>query len=134
MERLATGNHPAEGVTVSVDQHLTAMTDAEGHFRFPEVAEGRHTVALALHELPAEFEVGKNAEVALLVLPSKPSRAELDVVRLGTIQGKVTGPKDVVVEGIVIPNDAGRAIHHPGCGRQFHLLQHARRHLYDCRG
>jgi hypothetical protein len=102
MERLAAGNYPAEGVTVNIDQTLTAMTDADGHFRFPEVPEGRHKVAIALHELPAEFDVGKNTESTLLVFPSKPSRADLDVVRLGTIQGKVTGPKGVTVEEIVI--------------------------------
>jgi len=102
MERLAAGNYPAEGVTVSIDQALTAMTDADGHFRFPSVAEGRHRVALALHELPAEFDVGKNTESALLVVPSKLSRADFDVIRLATLRGRVTGPKGVGVAGIVI--------------------------------
>src|SRR5207244_3801162 len=62
MDRLAGGNHPAEGVTLSIDQALTAMTDADGHFRFPEVPEGSRRVVLALHELPAEFEAGKSTE------------------------------------------------------------------------
>lgn len=102
MERLTAGNRPAEGVTVSIDQSLTSITDSEGRFRFAEVAEGPHKVVLAIHELPAEFEAGTNAEFALVVSPGKLSRADLDVIRLGTIQGTVSGPKDVPLQGIVI--------------------------------
>jgi len=41
MELLPAGNYPAAGVTMSIDQVLTAITDADRHFRFPSVAEGR---------------------------------------------------------------------------------------------
>jgi hypothetical protein len=102
MERLPAGNNPAEGVTVSIDQSRTAVTDADGHFRFPDVAEGRHEVTLALHELPAEFDAGKNTQSALLVRPSKLSRVDLDVVRLSFIEGTVTGPASVPTEGVII--------------------------------
>ena len=102
MERLADGNHPAEGVTLNIDQALIAMTDAEGHFRFPEVPEGSRKVALALHELPAEFDAGKITENAAVVLPGKVTRTDFDVIRLGSVQGKIKGPKGVAVDGIVI--------------------------------
>jgi hypothetical protein len=101
MERLAEGNRPAEGVSVSIDGRAV-ITDAEGHFRFTDVPEGAHKVALALHELPAEFDPGKSTESMVLVHPDKLSRAELDVIRLAFIRGKVTAPKDVPVESIVI--------------------------------
>jgi hypothetical protein len=98
----AEGNYPAEGVTLSIDRGQTAVTDADGHYYFPGVPEGTRTVALAVHELPAEFEVGTNIESALLVLPSKSSHTDFSVVRLVTIQGKLSGPKDVPVDVVVI--------------------------------
>jgi hypothetical protein len=102
MERLADGNHPAEGVTLNIDQAFTAMTDADGHFRFPDVPEGSRKVALALHELPAEFDVGKITASPAVVLPGKVTRTDFDVVRLGSVQGKINGPKDVAVDAIII--------------------------------
>jgi hypothetical protein len=107
MEHLADGNYPAEGVTVSVDQSRTALTDADGHFRLADVPEGPHRIALAVHELPAEFEVGKNIESALIVQPGKLSRADFDVVRLSSLGGRLTGPKDVPVDGIVVRMQPG---------------------------
>jgi hypothetical protein len=101
MERLAEGNRPAEGVSVNIDGRAVS-TDAEGRFRFPDVPEGAHRVALALHELPAEFDPGKNIESTVMVHANKLSRADLDVIRLAFIQGKVTAPKDVPLDNVVI--------------------------------
>jgi hypothetical protein len=119
MDRVAAGNYPAEGVTVSIDQSFTTTTDADGHFRFTEVPEGRHKVALAVHDLPAAFDMGKNVESVLLVLPSKVSRADFDLVRLATIQGRVKGPKDVVQEGIVIRMQPGEQYTTPDAEGNF---------------
>jgi hypothetical protein len=119
LERLAAANFPAEGVTVVVDHAATAITDADGHFRFPEVAEGSHNVALALHELPAEFDVGKTSESAVLVLPSRLSRADFDVVRLGSIRGMVTGTKGVAVEEIVVRMSPGEQYTTPDAEGHF---------------
>jgi hypothetical protein len=102
MERLIEGNRPAEGVPVSLDQSRTVITNAEGRFHFSEVPEGAHNVALALRELPAEFDPGPIKERTVAVYPSKLARGDLDIVRLAFIQGKVTGPPDVPVENIVI--------------------------------
>jgi hypothetical protein len=101
MERLADGNQPAEGVSVIIDGRAV-VTDADGRFQFPDVPEGTRKVLLALHELPAEFDPGKVIEIEVLVRPDKRSRADLDVIRLGLIEGKVTGPPDVSVEDAVI--------------------------------
>jgi hypothetical protein len=101
MVRLAEGNRPAEGVPVSIEGR-TVSTDAEGRFRFPDVAEGARKVELALRELPAEFDPGKVTVNTVLVRPGKLSRADLDVMRLTFIQGRMTAPTDVPVDGIVI--------------------------------
>jgi hypothetical protein len=101
-ERISGGDQPAEGVTVTIDQGRAAMTDANGRYRFAEVPEGPHKVALALHELPAEFEAGKIIESAFMVLPAKTARADLEVIRLALIQGTVRGPKDESLEKIIV--------------------------------
>jgi len=80
----------------------TVVTDGDGRFHFPEVPEGSHRVALALRELPADFDPGPIQETTVAVYPSKLARGELDVIRLAFIQGKVTGPPDVPVDTIVI--------------------------------
>lgn len=121
MERLASGNQPAEGVTVSIDEALTAVTDADGHFRFPQVAEGRHKVGLALHELPAEFDVGKTIESSLVVLAGKPTRADLDVVRLGTIRGAIKALKKTELEGIVVRMQPGERYTTPDADGSFYF-------------
>jgi hypothetical protein len=107
MERLSASNRPADGVPVMLDQDRTVNTDADGRFRFAAVAEGSHKVELALRELPAEFDPGKNVGNTVLVYANKLSRADFDVIRLDSIQGKVAGPKDVAVESIVIRMSPG---------------------------
>jgi hypothetical protein len=101
MERLAEGNRPAEGVSVKLEGRI-AITDPEGRFSFPDIPEGVHKVELALHELPAEFDLGKTIELTVLVNPSKTSRADLDVIRLAVVHGQLHGPKDVPPDNIVI--------------------------------
>jgi len=102
MERLIAGNRPAEGVPVSLDGSRTAVTGADGRFHFSEVPEGAHNVGLALLELPADFDPGPNKEKGVVVYPNKLARSDLDVIRLVSLQGKVSGPPDVPVENIVI--------------------------------
>ncbi len=121
MERLADGNRPAEGVTVSIEQFGVAVTGADGHFRFPEVPEGPHKIALALHELPAEFDVGNTIESALLVFPGKLSRSDFDVVRLTSVRGTLAGPKGVPVEEIVVRMLPGEHYTTPDSDGVFHF-------------
>jgi TonB family protein len=45
------GGEPLVGVTVSLDDGTSAVTDATGHFGFPEVTPGRHRVLLARDDL-----------------------------------------------------------------------------------
>jgi len=71
------------------------------------VPEGSHRVALALRELPADFDPGPIKETTVAVYPGKLARGDLDVIRLAFIQGKVTGPPDVPVDRIVIRMSPG---------------------------
>jgi len=102
MERRSGGDIPAEGVPVILDRGIPVATDAEGRFRFVGVAEGAHKVELALRELPTDFDPGAVTESSVLVSSGKLSRADFDVIRLTSIQGTLSGPKDVPLDNIVI--------------------------------
>lgn len=93
---------PAEGVAVMLDQARTVQTDSTGRFRFADVPEGAHRVALALRELPAEFDPGKVTEAATLVESRRIARAELGVVRLAALEGRVLAPEGNATDGVVI--------------------------------
>ena len=73
---------------MSLDQSRTVITNAEGRFHFPDVPEGSHNVALALRELPAEFDPGPIKESTVAVYPNKLARSDLDVIRLAFIPGQ----------------------------------------------
>jgi hypothetical protein len=119
MQRLLDGNQPAEGVPVSLDRNRTVLTDAEGHFHFPEVAEGSHSVALDMLQLPADFDPGPVRETTVAVYPSKVARGDLDVIRLAFIQGKATGPPGVPVNGIVVRIEASERYTTPDSDGNF---------------
>jgi predicted porin len=91
-EILMDGKRPVAGIPVSLDDSKTVMTGEDGRFRLTEVPEGLHKVTVE-NELPAEFDPGPQPSRTLQVLPRRTARAELNVVRLLSFQGKVNGPK-----------------------------------------
>ncbi len=101
-ERNMSGNRPAEGVAVELDAVRTAVTDASGRYRFAEVPEGGHKVALAMRELPADYNPGLTTEVTLLVKPRQISRADFDVVRLSQLTGKIAASGAVKPENVLV--------------------------------
>ena len=103
-------NRWAEGIPIAIDSSRIATTDNAGRFRFENVPEGAHQIAIALESLPAEFDPGKNREATIVVKPGKAVRADFDVVVVGfAVQGTVTGPKDVSLESILVRlNPVGR--------------------------
>src|SRR4029077_959143 len=96
------GRSLAAGIPVSLDGHRTAMTSADGHYLFSEVAEGQHEVALSAGELPAEYDAGPKGATRLLVQPRRAARADFEVLPLGTIEGMVKGPEGAPLENILI--------------------------------
>jgi hypothetical protein len=93
---------PIEGVPVVLDGSRPAETNATGHFRFEDVPEGTHTVALAARSLPAELDPGPAREARIVVKPRATARADLEVERLTAVSGKVSGAKGVPVENILV--------------------------------
>jgi hypothetical protein len=101
-EETAEGRRPAEGVPVVLDQARTVQTDANGRYRLPEVPEGAHRVALAVRELPAEFNPGKVTEAGVHVEVNRITRADFDVIGLTALEGRVVAPAGVAPEEILI--------------------------------
>ena len=102
--RLKTMGTPsyAPGIPVSLDGGQTVFTGSDGHYVFPNIPEGVHEVALALGQLPADFDPGEPAKSQVVVQPRRPSRADLEVLPLTTVHGRVRGPEKAPLEDIVI--------------------------------
>jgi len=105
------GSRRVEGIPVILDNSRTVLSDAEGHYRIPNVPEGSHEVKLSSMELPADFNPGPNAASTVVVRPSKLVRVDFQVIRLGQISGHVEAPPksgdDNDVETIVIRLEPG---------------------------
>jgi len=92
----------ARGIPVSLDGGQIEFTGPDGHYYFKNIPEGPHEVALALAQLPADFDPGESQESQVLVQPRRPTRADFEVLPLVTIQGRVHGPDEAPLEDIVI--------------------------------
>jgi hypothetical protein len=86
------GNRPAAGIPVTLDEARTTTTDEQGRYRFIDVPEGAHRVALSSRQLPADFNPSGPQEIVISVQPRKTARADLEAVRLLGFEGKVSAP------------------------------------------
>jgi hypothetical protein len=93
---------PVAQVPVLLDNTATVETDGYGRFRFPDVPEGQHKVALAFRSLPAEFDPGPASQVLVNVKPRGIARADLEVARLTAVSGAVVAPAGVPLDNIVV--------------------------------
>ena len=88
----ATGTHGAADVSVQLDKSRTATTDSTGRYRFDNVPEGAHAVALNLAELAADYSPGPPPPASILVRPRAIARVDLRVVQAGSfVRGVVEG-------------------------------------------
>ena len=95
-QRVEDGNTGLAEIVVALDNDRTTTTDVSGRYRFDEVIQGAHEVALSMASLPAEFSPGAHSKVPIAVKARKASRADLDVTRIGAgITGKVNGGEAV---------------------------------------
>jgi hypothetical protein len=100
-EQLMAGPRAVEGIPVTLDGRV-ATTGGTGHYRFINVAEGAHEIRLAMQELPADYEGGTEVEAHVKVEPRAVARADLNVVRLTSLTGKIAAPEGVDLEALVI--------------------------------
>lgn len=102
VEQAAGGTAPAAGVAVTLDGGRTEVTDGEGRYRFADVAQGRHGVALAERELPAEYDAATAPRFEVAVAPRRAARADFAVTRLSSLTGRIVAPAGVDVAEVVI--------------------------------
>jgi hypothetical protein len=102
LEQSLGGSRPAANVGVSLDSYREVITDAKGHYEFPDVPEGPHEVALNLEQLPTEYEPGPTTKGRVKVEPRAIARTDFNVLRLAMLSGKVMAPAGMPVEDIVI--------------------------------
>ncbi len=92
----------APGIPVSLDGSQTTYSGPDGHYFFQNIPEGTHEVALALAQLPADFDPGESPKSRLVVQPRRVARTDFEVLPLETIHGAVHGPEKAPLEDIVI--------------------------------
>lgn len=100
-ERSLAAQRPAPGIPVMLDGVRSTTSDAEGRFRFAEVNEGVHRIALNLREMPADFDPGSAASLDVAVRARRTTRADLEVLPLTVVQGRIAGPANAV-QGILV--------------------------------
>jgi hypothetical protein len=101
-EQRLEGSGPAQGVPVVLDDGRVVSTNEDGLFRFSHVAEGRHTVSLAVNQLPADYDPGATMEAAIDVKARRVVNAELSVTPLVSFSGKIIGPDGTALDGVIV--------------------------------
>jgi hypothetical protein len=96
------GPATAASVPVTLDGDRSAVSGPDGHYVFNDVPEGVHAVALAMEQLPADFDAGDARSARVAVQPHRAVRADFDVLPLAAISGRVNGPEKAPLEEIVI--------------------------------
>ena len=96
------GSEPAKDVPVVLDDGTIVTTNEDGLFRFSRVSEGRHTVTLAVNQLPADYDPGPKPEVAIEVKARQAATAELSVTPLVSFTGRIIGPDGTALDGVIV--------------------------------
>ncbi|HET9220075.1 MAG TPA: hypothetical protein VFR18_24060 [Terriglobia bacterium] len=81
---------PMPGITVWLDEQVSAVTDAAGMFRFDRMKAGTHGVRADLAEVPADMIFSDSGERRVALLPFRENVQNFAIVRTGSLTGKVT--------------------------------------------
>ena len=101
-EQRLEGSEPAAGVPVVLDDGRVVTTNEDGLFRFSRVSEGRHSVSLAVNQLPADYDPGATLEVNVDVKPRRVANAELSVTPLVSFSAGIIGPEGTPLDNLVV--------------------------------
>lgn len=101
-EQIMAGNRGVEGIPVSLDGVRVTTTQAGGRYHFSDVPEGVHRIDLDMQALPADFETGMAIEERVRVEPRSNVRADLHVIRLTFLTGKITAPHGVALDEVIV--------------------------------
>jgi hypothetical protein len=93
---------PAAGIPITLDGGRSTTTGSDGAYRFADVPEGLHQVALAAAELPADLDPGGLAQTHIAVRARRLTPADFEVLPLLAISGSVASAEGVSRESILI--------------------------------
>ena len=101
-EQRLEGSQPARGVPVVLEDGRIVTTNDDGLFRFSRVAEGRHTVSLAVNQLPADYDPGATPEATIEVKARRVTNAELSVTPLVNFSGQIIASDGTKLDGVIV--------------------------------
>ncbi len=107
MQELRAGMQTVQGIPVSLDGSRTSFSDATGHYRFIDVPEGVHQVALSRDELPADAEPVGVPFAEIHVTPRGRIRTDFTIAPLTSLTGVVTAPADITLDSLIIRLEPG---------------------------
>jgi hypothetical protein len=81
---------PMPDIAVWLDEDKVVRTDAQGIFRFDDIATSAHRVHVALEGVPADLVFADLAERTTAVAPYSDNTVNFRIVRAGRITGRVT--------------------------------------------
>jgi len=110
---------PVASVPVQLDNNRTELTDQDGRFRFTDVAQGAHSVQLTPRQLPAEFDPTSAKELKVAVQARRTTRADLSLVRLGSLSGKIVAPSGTPLDDVIVRIAGSRRYTSPDADGNF---------------
>ena len=85
-----------------LDDGRIVTSNENGLFRFSRVAEGPHTVSLAVNQLPADYDPGATQESNIDVKARRVANAELSVTPLVSLSGRIIGPNGIALDSVIV--------------------------------
>jgi hypothetical protein len=95
-------NQPAKGIPVILDDAHIVVTDQRGVFQFSRVPEGRHRVAVAVNQLPADYDPGTASETTVDVKPRRATNVAFQVIPLVFLTGGIIGKAGTSPDGVIV--------------------------------
>lgn len=93
------GEPGVPGVTLRLDGGVDVVTDDDGSYRYSNVLEGTHEIALVLDRLPAAYDAPVRVQARIDVRRLEAGTFDFPLVPLGSITGRVERVNADVVEG-----------------------------------
>jgi hypothetical protein len=95
------------GVPVLLDGFRSAISDATGHYRFSNVSQGIHTIAIDERRLPVEFIVPKHEGQTTTVDGQRTTRVDFEVRATGRVEGMVIAADKQLLTGLFVKLEPG---------------------------
>jgi hypothetical protein len=126
-----TGEAAVPGITITINAGLTAVSDADGAWRFADIKHGIYKVKIIVKSVPIEYAILAAAEQTVNVQAKNQSVVNFPIVRTGSVTGLVfkdsnrNGQYDSGEEplsGVVVKVDGSETISFSDSNGRFTLV------------